>query len=123
VTAGARQEYFLLIEIACNKFYRWFMNSLMDHRIAGPFRGYFLAFYAAMEEGGFLGYYKICTSRPVDYWGCACMRKGCTEIVFSTPDAAMNAAEDAARMTLKNLPPVMELLHRGSPSVVTSGTG
>ena len=103
----ANKSTFAIIVLGCNRPYRGQMSNLTDHRISGPFRGYYLAFYAAAEDGGFLGYYKICTSQPVEYWGCQCVRKGCTEIIFSTREGALNAAEEAARMTLQNLRPAM----------------
>ncbi len=75
-------------------------------RSSGPFKGYFIAVYAcAMGELGreYVGYYKVCRTKPVDYWEADCVLKGCAEGVSSTPGHALQDAEEMAVCQIGNL--------------------
>ena len=79
----------------------------MVERILGPIRGYYIASYACeMGELGehYLGFAKVCLSRPEDYWMAkACAKFSCDELA-STPEDALENAEFRARMQIANMP-------------------
>ena len=79
----------------------------MVERIVGPIRGYFIASYACeMGELGeqYLGFAKVCMSRPEDYWMAqACAKFSCEELA-STAEDALDNAEFRARMQIANMP-------------------
>jgi hypothetical protein len=75
-------------------------------RISGPYNGFYIASYAG-DGGGpgtkYLGYSKICRGRPDSYWDAHCCAKICGEQIHTTPQAALNEAEDRARQQTGNL--------------------
>jgi hypothetical protein len=78
----------------------------MIERVVGPIQGYYIASYACeMGELGdqFLGFAKLCTSRPEDYWlARACAKFSCDDLADS-PERALECAEERARMQISNL--------------------
>ena len=75
-------------------------------RVTGPFDGYFVASSATeigAGSGRYLGFAKVCCSRPGSFWLAAlCEDPGCCAHLcggglFDTPDAAMASAELLAR--------------------------
>jgi hypothetical protein len=74
-------------------------------RITGPLNGYYLASYACWvpESGQYLGYAKVCVTEPPSYWEAQCCAKFCGDTVAWLPEAALDSAEQIARMQLANL--------------------
>ena len=74
---------------------------MIEQRVTGPFRGYYIAAYAGqMGDLGkeFLGFYKIARSADVTYWSAEkIVDEGCTSSVFTCPVQAMSTAEELAR--------------------------
>lgn len=77
-------------------------------QISGPFDGFYIATYAS-DAGGpgrnYLGYAKICRSKPDSYWDARCCAKVCGERIHATPQAAIMDAEGRARAQTANLAP------------------
>lgn len=76
-------------------------------RVAGPFRGYFVAVYAAETRPGsgrFLAFWKVCDGAAPDYWRAHCLLKGVAAGSFAHPREALLAADAAARHNIANLP-------------------
>lgn len=74
---------------------------------SGPFKGYHVAVYAMRVAGdapAYVGFYKICASKPASYWGADCLLKGCTEDALPNGAAAAEAALRCARDDIANLP-------------------
>jgi hypothetical protein len=80
-------------------------------RIEGPLKGYYLAAYACPSgaRGGYVGYVKVCRSRPASYWESDCLLKDGIGLATRTPRQALDAAMDLARHQVDSLPPVDEL--------------
>lgn len=74
-----------------------FSTSL--ERISGPHRGYYLASYTLPHDGGFIGYTKICQSRPRDIWGCKAIEK-VGSLRPAPQEAALEISEALARRAI-----------------------
>lgn len=72
-------------------------------RITGPIDGYFVASSAGDMAGRYLGFAKVCCSRPASFWlATLCDEEGCCAHLcggglFDTPEAAVASAELIAR--------------------------
>jgi hypothetical protein len=78
----------------------------MNERVVGPIQGYYIATYACeMGELGdrFLGFAKLCRSKPPDYWLASACAKFSAEDVTDSPETAMDRAEQRARMQIANM--------------------
>jgi hypothetical protein len=74
------------------------------HRVSGPYRGYFVAAYTVQSKGGFVGYGKACTSRPVAAWR-ANGKADVISSVYTNELQALVAAEHKVRLEIDHLPP------------------
>lgn len=78
----------------------------MIERVVGPIKGYYIASYACeMGEFGerYLGFAKVCTAKPEDYWQAkACAKFSADELVDSA-QGALDCAERRARMQIANM--------------------
>jgi hypothetical protein len=74
-------------------------------------QGYCVAAYAGPAEpgSGYVGYAKVCRSRPVSYWEADCLLKDGIGLGMRTPEEAMAATMELARRQIALLPPVEEL--------------
>lgn len=81
-------------------------------RVTGPFDGYFVASSANEISGRYLGFAKVCCSRPGSFWlATLCEEPGCCAHLcggglFDTPEAAMASAELLARGHIRGRVPV-----------------
>lgn len=76
-------------------------------RVTGLTRGYCVAAYACelrRGSGVYTAFYKVCDGRPHDYWGAHCLFKGTTHGSFTSPTAALVAADGLAHLAIGNLP-------------------
>jgi hypothetical protein len=86
-----------------------------DERVIGPFKGYYVAVYAAQRSpGNSMAFYKVCDGAPADYWSAHCLLKGSTPAGFGSAQAALEAAEALALENIGNLPS-LERLRRFDP--------
>jgi hypothetical protein len=78
----------------------------MIERVLGPIQGYYIASYACeMGELGdqYLGFAKLCRTKPEDYWqASACAKFSCEELA-DTAQHALESAERRARTQIANL--------------------
>ncbi|MGZ5181311.1 MAG: hypothetical protein ACXWJM_02435 [Ramlibacter sp.] len=73
--------------------------------IVGPVDGYSIALYAvAQPDGGFVGYYKICSDTPSNCWESACLLKGSVPDAYDDVAAALQRAETYAMWHISNMP-------------------
>jgi hypothetical protein len=75
-------------------------------RISGPYKGYYVAACALpMGELGdqFIGYAKVCASRPRSCWDGPGVSEHSAEQVCNAEDEAVAAAEAAARKRIDEL--------------------
>ncbi len=56
-----------------------------------------------------LGYYKICSEKPDNYWEAHCLLKDSCPTQSSSAREALRTAEDLARRQISNLPPLAQL--------------
>lgn len=88
----------------------------------GPFRGYYVALYAApvveSQQRCYVAYYKICGSPPDSYWGATCILKGCVDEGHSSRREALLAAKSAAEADIGNIP-VVDDNYLGRPYCLT----
>lgn len=72
-------------------------------RVTGPFEGHYVASSASEVAGRYLGFAKVCCSRPASFWlATLCEEPGCCAHLcggglFDTPEAALASAELLAR--------------------------
>jgi hypothetical protein len=77
----------------------------MMERISGPFRGHYIATYACPVGEGlqYHGFAKVCRVEPLSYWEATQVVSKISAREWSgTPDAAITAAEEMARMAIAN---------------------
>lgn len=81
-------------------------------RVTGPFKGYYIAAYAAERRpgsGSYTAFYKVCDGQPGDYWRAHCLLKGAAHGSFRSPTEALVAADALAHLAVGNLPPLASL--------------
>ena len=78
----------------------------MMERVVGPIKGYYIASYACeMGEMGerYLGFAKVCTAKPEDYWQAEACCKFSAEELVDSPESALESAEGRAKMQIANM--------------------
>ncbi len=78
----------------------------MTERIVGPISGYYIASYAcAMGDLGrqFMGFAKLCTLQPKDFWDAKSFAEFTTSELLDTEDGALENAERRALMRIVQL--------------------
>ncbi len=78
----------------------------MTERIVGPISGYFIASYAcAMGELGreFLGFAKLCITRPQDFFEAKGFAEFTTSDLLDTAEAALERVEWRAKQRISQL--------------------
>jgi hypothetical protein len=75
--------------------------------------GYHLAVYACQIDdppGHHLGYFKLCLSRPDNYWEADCLLKGCAKATFPSAEEAIEEAIYRAEELVRQLPRASEFV-------------
>lgn len=84
----------------------------MEH-IEATDKGYYIAAYACPTDDSppaYMGYAKICRSRPESYWEAEdCLLKDSSGMVKSTAEEAVALAIHMARLQVRKLPAVDDL--------------
>ncbi len=78
----------------------------MIERVVGPINGYYIASYACeMGEFGreFLGFAKLCTSRPLSYWDAQGVARFDGEALVQNAEDALASAEQSAQRQIWRL--------------------
>ncbi len=76
-------------------------------RVTGPIDGYFVASSAGEMGGRYLGFAKVCCTRPASFWlATLCDEPGCCAHLcggglFDTPEAAIASAELLAQAQIR----------------------
>ena len=88
---------------------------MMYERTVGPIRGYHLAAYACpVGEHGrqYVGYFKVFGEAPSEgfFDRAVCLLKGCAADVLAEPGLSLDAAIDAAKTQVMNLPDADQLM-------------
>ena len=78
----------------------------MIERVVGPIKGYYIATYAS-EAGGpgeYVGYAKVCTAPPAEYWEARPVAKFAGRDVAPNAQDALEHAEQLAKLQIGNMP-------------------
>lgn len=85
-------------------------------RISGPVKGYFIAAYSVESGDTYVGFAKVCVSRPDTVWDTDAVRKVGSFNPYRTPREALEQAERQARLDIELLPPNWHPFHLDSLS-------
>ena len=74
-------------------------------RISGPIKGYFIAAYAVESGDMYVGFAKVCVTRPQNVWDTDAVHKVGSFNLYRTKLEALERAESQARSEIGNLAP------------------